>query len=365
MDKRQGFRRLAGAVLLIGGVALLVAQLPGEFWAQLGQKAALAAVSLQQADDAAALLSEKLTRLPAGADGGTNDLPLDGQWAGAEQQPMTEPTATQSNAAVSVPPKDGTGGKVIEQVVAGGSEIAGLQVKNKSGVTVDLPAALKAPLPFDIEVGSPDPQVLIYHTHTTEGYMPYDAGYYNDGDVRREPSYPHNVTLVGDAIEAELTAAGITVLHVTEIYDHPNYRGSYERSVKMMEEMLKTYPSIKVTLDIHRDGLMANSTDKLKPTVTVNGQKAAQMMVVCGVLDTDALPHPNWRQNLSFAAKLQEALAADYGNLMRPLSLVGARYNQYLTAGSLLLEVGSEGNTVEEAIYSGHLLGQTLAELFT
>ncbi|MBO5797789.1 MAG: stage II sporulation protein P, partial [Clostridia bacterium] len=345
-----------------GGVALLSTGVPGECWATIGQKAALAAVGLQQDEEAAARLSEKLTRLPAGAEGTAGQQPLpEHEWAG--QQPMPEPTAPQNEQTAAVPQADGTGGRVVEQVVAGGQQIAGLWVKNKSGVTVDLPAALKAPLPFEIEINSPAPQVLIYHTHTTEGYMPYDAGYYNQGDVRRDPTYPHNVTLVGDAIEAELTAAGITVLHITEIYDHPNYRGAYERSEAMMREMLKKYPSIKVTLDIHRDGLMATATDKLKPTVTVAGRKAAQMMLVCGVLDTAALPHPNWRNNLAFAARLQGALAADYDQLMRPLSLTGARYNQFLAPGALLVEVGSEGNTLEEALYSGHLLGKRLAEL--
>lgn len=364
MDKRR-IKRWAVALLLAGTVGLLAARVPGELWAALGQKAALMAVGLQQAEESAAILSEKLTRPPAGVDGaGQRPLP-ETEWAGAEQQPMTEPTAPQSVGAATVPEADGTGGRVVEQVVAGGEQVAGLWVKNKSGVTVDLPAALKSPLPFEIERNSPDPQVLIYHTHTTEGYMPYDAGYYNAGDVRRDPTYPYNVTAVGDAIEAELTAAGITVLHVTEIYDHPNYRGAYERSEAMMREMLKKYPSIKVTLDIHRDGLMATAKDKLKPTVTVAGQKAAQMMLVCGVLDTAALPHPNWRDNLTFAARLQERLADDYGSLMRPLSLTGARYNQFLAPGALLVEMGSEGNTLEEALCSGHLLGQSLAELLT
>lgn len=362
MDKK-GIKRRAVALLLAGGIGLLATQVPGEFWANLGQKAALMAVGLQQAEESAALLSEKLSRPTAGGNGaGQHPLP-DNEWTGAEQQPIPEPTAPQSVGAATVPEQNGTGGRVVEQVVAGGEQVAGLWVKNKSGVTVDLPAALQAPLPFQIDVNSPDPQVLIYHTHTTEGYMPYDAGYYNAGDVRRDPTYPHNVTLVGDAIEAELTAAGITVLHVTEIYDHPNYRGAYERSEAMMREMLKKYPSIKVTLDIHRDGLMATATDKLKPTVTVAGRKAAQMMLVCGVLDTKALPHPNWRDNLTFAARLQKTLAADYGELMRPLSLTGARYNQFLAPGALLIEMGSEGNTLEEALYSGHLLGQSIVKL--
>ena len=99
--------------------------------------------------------------------------------------------------------------------------------------------------------------------------------------------------------------------------------------------------------------------------MTVDGEKAAQLMLVCGVLSTEALPHPAWEKNLSFATKLQAALTARHPSLCRPLSLTGARYNQYVTTGSLLVEVGSEGNTLEEATRSARLLGQTLVEMWS
>ena len=368
MDKSQWIRRIISTVTAAGVLAAASA-LPAETWTAVGRSAALASISLQQADALAAAISQSLTREEAVSGEGSGDK----QYAagdlqlsepqGADQTPLTEPTAPVAGTPTPPPPENGSGGKIVSQQVGGGNMVGGIAVKNKSGVTVDIPSALQSALPFTVEVGSKEPQVLIYHTHTTEGYMPYDAGYYNDGDIERTPEYPHNVTLVGDALEAELTAAGIGVIHVTEIYDYPSYRGAYERSVVMMEEMLRKYPSIKITIDIHRDGLMANTTDKLKPTVTVDGKKAAQMMVVCGVLTTDALPHPNWRQNLAFAAQLQKQLSSDHAGLMRPLSLTGARYNQYITTGSLLIEVGSEGNTLDEAVYSAHLLGKSLVSL--
>lgn len=356
---RAGLAVLAAGALLFGAT-----RLPSSLWAKLGRTLAVASVSLQQAENAAERLSANLTRPTAHAAGDSTTLP-DAPPNGAEQQPLTEPTAEQNDTSLTPPAQNGSGGRVVEQVVSGGDTVAGITVKNKSGVAADVAAALTASLPFSIEVGTDEPQVLIYHTHTTEGYMPYYTGYYNAGDVPRNDTYQNTVVAVGDALEAELTAAGIAVIHDTTIYDYPNYRGSYERSVVTMEEMLKRYPSIKVTLDIHRDGLMVNSTDMLKPTVTVEGQKAAQLMLVCGVLSTEALPHPAWQKNLSFAAKLQQALESRHPSLCRPLSLTGARYNQYVTTGSLLIEVGSEGNTLEEATYSAHLLGQTLVEMWS
>lgn len=362
--KKEQIVRGCTAVFAACAVAFGAARLPDELWAKLGRTLALASVSLQQAENTAERLSANLTRPTAHAAGNHTTLP-DTPPSGAQQQPMTEPTAPQRDETATPPSENGSGGRVVEQTVGGGTNVAGISVKNKSGVAADIAAALAAELPFSVEIGSDEPQVLIYHTHTTEGYMPYDAGYYNAGDVRRDDTYPDTVVAVGDALEAELTAAGIKVIHDTTIYDYPHYRGAYERSVVTMEEMLAKYPSIKVTLDIHRDGLMVNERDMLKPTVTVDGEKAAQLMLVCGVLSTEALPHPAWEKNLSFATKLQAALTARHPSLCRPLSLTGARYNQYVTTGSLLVEVGSEGNTLKEATRSARLLGQTLVEMWS
>ena len=134
------------------------------------------------------------------------------------------------------------------------------------------------------------------------------------------------------------------------------------RSAATVEKNLQQYPSIQIVLDLHRDAITDGST-LVKPTVTVNGRKAAQMMLIAGVVSTKALPNPNCRQNLALAAQWQRALTAVNPDLMRPLSTVASRYNQNLCPGYLLVEVGAEGNTVAEAAYSGELLAKTLLEL--
>lgn len=377
MDKRGVVKRVAGLVTAVCSIALLAGRLPTDAWMQIGQRAALAAVSLQQADKAVQLLSKRLERVPLGA-GETEEVAAANDTAAAEMttaatttsttsptEQTTAPTAPVPSDLTDPPAEDGSGGKVVEQMVGGGTVTAGIAVKNQSGVAADLAAAIADGLSFSIEKHTDEPQVLIYHTHATETYMPYFAGYYNSGDITRVPENPRNVRAVGDALAAELTAAGIAVLHDTTLHDSPQYRGAYDRSAQTVESILAEHPSIKVVLDIHRDGLMLNSTDKLKPTVTVDGKKAAQVMLVCGVLSTDALPHTEWRQNLRFAAGLQQALETTWSGLARPLSLVSARYNQHLSVGSLLIEVGSEGNTLDEATYSARLLGQALAALLT
>jgi stage II sporulation protein P len=130
-----------------------------------------------------------------------------------------------------------------------------------------------------------------------------------------------------------------------------------------VKRYLKQYPSIQVVLDVHRDAIVPNDTTRVKPTATVNGKKAAQMMLIAGVSSTKNIPHPNWQENFHFALQLQTSITAKYPDLMRPLYLVGSRYNQHLAPGYLLVEIGSDMNTVEEAVYSGELLGKVVAEV--
>jgi stage II sporulation protein P len=168
---------------------------------------------------------------------------------------------------------------------------------------------------------------------------------------------------VGEAVKHTLEQAGIGVIHDTTVHDDPQYSGAYSRSAETVQKNLKKHPTIRVVLDLHRDAIMEGDTGLVKPTVKVNGRKAAQMMIIAGVVSTAALPHKNWEQNLTLAARWQQALNREYPGLMRPLNTVASRYNQQLSAGYLLVEVGSEGNTLAEAVYSGQLLGKTLAEL--
>ena len=253
------------------------------------------------------------------------------------------------------------GGVLVAVLAVGDTLLHGIAVKNRSGTAVDIAAALRDPLPRKWQ-NTTEPQVLIVHTHTTEAYMTYDAGYYNAGDRERTADGSRNVCAVGDAVAKALTAGGIGVIHDTTVHDSPQYSGAYTRSAETVTKNLQQYPSIQIVLDLHRDAITDGST-LTKPTVVVNGRKAAQMMIVVGVVSTKALPNANCGQNLALAAQWQRALTAIEPDLMRPLSTVASRYNQNVCPGYLLVEVGSEGNTVAEAAYSGELLAQTLLEL--
>ncbi len=266
-------------------------------------------------------------------------------------------------SAPIIPPKGDGGGAVSEDQISGGVPIAtGVSVKNNSGVDYPFLQLLEAGMPFAV-TPSNEPQVLIVHTHTTECYMDYYAGYYNADDETRTTDLNRSVAAVGEAIAQELRAAGIGVVHDTTLHDHPQYTGAYSRSEETILSYLERYPSIQLVLDIHRDAIMYDDLTKVKPTATVDGQKAAQVMLVVGGTDTEDLPNAYCEENLRFGLQLQQSLETAYEGLTRPLYVVDARYNQGLKAGSLLIEVGTDANTLSEALHSGHLIGRQLARL--
>ena len=203
------------------------------------------------------------------------------------------------------------------------------------------------------------PQVLIMHTHTTESFEPYERDAYDDSFNYRTTDPRMNNCRVGDAITAQLEDAGIGVIHDTTIHDYPSYTGSYDRSRETVTAILKAHPSIKVVLDIHRDAIGGNGVLK-QPTVTVNNKKSAQIMIISGC-DDGTMHMPNYLDNFHFACVLQQQLESDYPGLTRPVLFDYRKYNQDLTTGSLLIEVGTHGNTIEQVEYAGELFGKSLA----
>ena len=328
-----------------------------------GLEVALWAAGLQSPQAGLELLSETIKRPQAHAGHTTSTTVGSGistAPSGVDQDPFNE----EAEDTYVIPENKGDGGQISEQQMTSGSKfVNGVAIRDRSS-NEDLSLEKEAVIPPELVIEDTDaPQVLIVHTHTTETYMPYYAGYYNDGDTPRSTDESKNVAAVGRAITAQLQAAGIGVIHDTTVHDYPKYTGAYTRSSETVEKNLKKYPSIKVVLDVHRDGIMLDDTTKIKPTTKVNGKKAAQMMLVMGVKDTKDIPHPNWQENLHFAMALQSNLHTAYPGLVRPISCVDSRYNQHMCSAYILIEMGSEANTLGEAIYSGQLLGKQLGEL--
>lgn len=279
-----------------------------------------------------------------------------------ENKQTEEKKETASAPAVS---KSDAVGKITDRVISpygANTSYNKVYLKNNTGASIDLPSLLKQPLNFKIEKND-KPQVLIVHTHTTESYMNEPRDFYVAADATRSTNTSKNMAYIGEIFAKKLKDAGISVLHDKTLHDHPSYTGSYDRSAETVKKHLKENPSIKVVIDIHRDAITSSDKTKTRPVVNINGKRAAQVMLVMGSQTGGITNFPNWKQNLSFAVKYQQTLEVMYPSLARAITLNSAKYNQNLTVGSILIEIGSEANTFEEATNAANFSADALVSL--
>lgn len=236
-----------------------------------------------------------------------------------------------------------------------------VKVKNTTETkSLDIEKVLAEPLELSIDKSKP--AVLIFHSHTSEGYELIERSWYAEGSTSRSNDEALNVVRVGTEIENYLTEKGYTVIHDKTIHDD-NYTGSYPHSRKTIEKILEENPQIQIVLDIHRDSITLDNGTKIKPVVEIGGKKAAQLMIITGAEEGKVEDFPDWEYNLRFALRLQKKCEDMFSGLMRPVLFSQRKYNMDITHFSLLIEMGSEANTLEEACYSGRMLASALAAL--
>lgn len=283
-----------------------------------------------------------------------------------EQVSAPVSSAEETNSeAVTASAAGNVKGKIISNYISpykAGLSYDNVFVKNMTELEIDIKSFLEAPLSFKIQK-SEAPEVLIMHTHTTETYMTEDTDCYTDAFSPRTRDSTKNMVSVGNIVADKLNAAGIKTLHDTTEHDYPKYTGSYTRAAKTINGYLKKYPSIKIVLDLHRDAVASGESDKVKLVTEIGGKKAAQVMLVMGSQSGSVTNFPDWKENFKLAVRLQKVLETKYPTLARPLSLNSKNYNESLTKGSLLIEFGTDANTVEEAHYSAQMVGDALAQL--
>lgn len=238
----------------------------------------------------------------------------------------------------------------------------GVYIFNRTSQAVNVAELSQTPPDLQIQKKTEGPQVLIVHTHGSEAYHPEGEDQYTPTGDARTIDETQNVMRVGDELTKVLEDNGISVVHDRTLYDYPSYRGSYERSIESVKAYLKKYPTIRVVFDLHRDALVGTDGAIYKPVTTIDGAQVAQVMLVMGSND-GGLSHPNWKENVRFAVWLQKRMNAEYPTLARPMSLRTSRYNQQLSTGSLLIEVGSHGNSLQEALGAIRLFGKSLSGL--
>ena len=260
----------------------------------------------------------------------------------AQTEQPSEPVSTTLPAA---PARD------TEALAAAFAEIP---VANDAGVSFD-PAKLASMVPA-FTVGT-EPLVLIMHTHGSESY----TGSADDGETGRSQDIAKNVVRVGQVLCETLEEAGIPALHDETMYDVPSYTASYNRAFDGITAALEAHPSIRIVIDVHRDAYSYPDGSILATSGQYGGERTARLMFLVGT-DAGTLAHPEWRSHLAFAMALQTRLEALAPGIARPVNLRRQRFNEHLTPGSLLLEVGASGDTLEEAERAVRVFGRALAQ---
>lgn len=192
-------------------------------------------------------------------------------------------------------------------------------------------------------------EVAIYHTHNAETYIPTYGKSKDEGKNA-------GITLAGEEIVKTLNQHGVRAVQDLTIHDYPDFPTSYIKSKVTAKRLLEEYPDLKILIDLHRDAGIPK-----KQTVTVGGEGSAELLFVMG--NGQRIPYPHWRENYALARQIANRLEEKYPGLVKAVRLKDGCYNQNLSPKAVLIEVGSDQNTLEEALVAARCLGEVLAEL--
>ncbi len=239
------------------------------------------------------------------------------------------------------------------QVCFTGEDAALLTLYDYADQDPDLEALLLQPMSWELTEDTP--AVLIYHTHASESYENTE-GYKEDSGYRTLDE-AYNMLSVGAHMKALLEESGIAVLQDRTVHDYPSYNGSYSSSYASARRLLQENPGICLVLDIHRDAATDNAGNQVKHTVMTSRGEAAKIMLVVGA------GNENWQENMALAVKLQVQLEKLCPGICRPICLRSSGFNQALSPGALLIEMGSAGNTRQEALLAAEYVSEAIISL--
>lgn len=244
------------------------------------------------------------------------------------------------------------------QAVFSESDQSLVSVRSTCSYSVQTGTLLTQPLDWDLTGDSPT--VLILHTHATESYTKTED--YTESSQFRTLDCGYNTVSIGDRLTQLLEDAGIHVIHDRTLHDYPSYNNSYNYARQTIQKHLQENPSIQLVLDLHRDAMQDSSGNQIGTTVTTAAGESAQLMMVVGS-DAGGLTHPDWQKNAALAIKLHAQLEKAASGICRPISLRSQRFNQDLSPGAILIEVGAAGNTRAQALLACEYLAQAIISL--
>ncbi len=192
--------------------------------------------------------------------------------------------------------------------------------------------------------------VAIYHTHNAETYIPYQ------GQAKVE-GQNGGVSLAGNEMVKVLAETGIRAVHDLTIHDYPDFPTSYIKSEPTARKLVQQNKELQALLDVHRDAGLP-----VKETVRVGNEDSARVMIVVGN-GQRGLPDPNWRENYTFAQEVANRLQELHPGVLKKVMLMEGRYNQHVFPHAILVEVGSEKNTLDEVLVASRCFAEALAEV--
>lgn len=234
-----------------------------------------------------------------------------------------------------------------------------VNLKSSISTEPDIEELITRPLLWNLT--AEEPTVLILHTHSTESYKQGPGERYQESSAYRTLDENYNMISIGDELVRLLDAEGITAVHDRTLHDYPSYNGSYNHARKSIAAYLKEYPTIRLILDLHRDA-SDDYNNQMRTHALVNGQSSAQLMLVVGT-DKSGLEHPNWEENLALALKLHTQCERIAPGIMRYVNLRAQRFNQDMSTGALIVEIGAAGNTHTEALIATKVLADAIVSI--
>lgn len=267
------------------------------------------------------------------------------------------PEQTETPLQTTAPPAP-TGPEPAALPVFSQEDVENVEINDLTGYAPQVQALLEMPIQWQLRQDVPT--VLILHTHATESYTRQDGENYEESGICRTLDEDYNMVSIGEALAQYLRAGGICVVHDRTLHDEPAFNSAYQHAREAIAGYLAEYPSITMVIDLHRDALEEDGP-RLTVLGEVDGEAAAQLMVVAG--SDQSLQFDHWQEKLALGLQLTALMEREAPGITRPVQLRAQRFNLDMTPGSLLIEVGENGNTHEQALRSMQVLAQGILAL--
>ena len=216
----------------------------------------------------------------------------------------------------------------------------------------------------EAEVQAVKKRILIYHTHTYEAYQQDPEKPYTQLEKWRTKDETHNIVAVGRALSASLEALGFAVTHDTTAFEPPTLTEAYARSLSMLEKRQQGGEYYDLYIDLHRDAIA--STTSIRRTVGIGDTQIARFMVLVGQGTTGGYAEkPDWQANKQIADSITQTLNEQIEGLARDVKIKTGRFNQHIDDCCILIECGTNWNTLEEVLNGIPYLAQAISVTLT